>query len=111
VLAGEDRVVYVSVTRVNTDGLPPEATTIVAEEVHRWLDDIAGCAGFMMLSKEGTAVAISFWESREIAERHHLSRTQVRERATEVVGAEIEEVVEYDLVYARLGALLIDPGA
>jgi hypothetical protein len=103
-------VVYVSVTRVNTNGLPPEASTIVAEEVHRWLSDIEGCVGFMMLAREGSSVAISFWESREVAERHHLSRTQVRERATEAAGAEIDEVVEYQLVYARLGPLQIDPG-
>jgi hypothetical protein len=34
---------------------------------------------------------------------------QVRERVTAAAGAEIEEVVEYDVVYARLGPLLIDP--
>jgi heme-degrading monooxygenase HmoA len=100
---------YVSVTRVNTGDLPPEASAIVAEEVHRWLDDIEGFEGFLMLSTGGSSVALSFWESRESAERHRVARMQVRERVTAAAGAEIEEVVEYDVVYARLGPLLIDP--
>jgi heme-degrading monooxygenase HmoA len=100
---------YVSVTRVNTDGLPPETSTIVAQEVHRWLDDIEGFEGFLMLAREGTTLSVSFWESREVAERHRLARAQVRERATAVAGAEIEDVFEYEVVYARLGPRLIEP--
>jgi hypothetical protein len=100
---------YVSVTRVSTGDLPPEASTIVAEEVHRWLDDIEGFEGFLMLSTEGSSVAVSFWESRETAERHRVARMQIRERVTAAAGAEIEEVVEYDVAFAQLGPLAIDP--
>jgi hypothetical protein len=100
---------YVSVTRVNTGDLPLEASAIVAEEVHRWLDDIEGFEGFLMLSREGSSVALSFWESREVAERHRVARMQIRERVTEVAGAQIEEVVEYEVAFAQLGPLNIDP--
>ena len=100
---------FVSVTRVSTGDLPMEVPTIVGEELQRWLADIEGFRGFLMLSKEGTSVALSFWESREAAERHKLVRAQVRERVTELAGATIEEVVEYDVSYAQLGPLMINP--
>jgi hypothetical protein len=107
---GEDRVaVYVSVTRVNTGDMPMEVPTIVAEELQRWLADFEGFCGFLMLSREGTSVALSFWESREAAERHKVARAQVRERVTELAGGKIEDVVEYDVAYAHLGPLMIDP--
>jgi hypothetical protein len=101
--------VFVSVTRVSTGDLPPEVPTIVGEELQRWLADIAGFRGFLMLSKEGTSVALTFWESREAAERHKLVRAQIRERVTDLAGATIEEVVEYDVSYAQLGPLLVNP--
>src|SRR3954469_24689452 len=82
--AGKDRAVYVSVTRVNTTDLEPEAPTIVAEEVDKWLRDIPGYEGFVMLARDGGSIAMSFWESREVADRHRLARMQIRERVTAV---------------------------
>jgi hypothetical protein len=100
---------YVSVTRVDTTNVLPNVPTIVAEELQRWLADIEGFRGFLMLSRDGTSVALSFWESREAAERHSVVRAQVRERVTELAGGTIEDVVEYDVTYAQLGPLMIDP--
>ena len=100
---------FVSLTRVNTRDLPSEISSIVADELQRWLAEIEGFAGFLMLSREGSSVALSFWESREVAERHRVARAQVRERVTTLAGAEIEEVVEYEVAYAHLGPLMINP--
>jgi hypothetical protein len=101
--------VYVSFTRVNTGDLPTETATIVAEELQPWLADLEGFRGFLMLSREGSAIALSFWESREIAERHRVARKQIRERVTELAGGQIEEVVDYDVTFAKLGPLTIEP--
>jgi heme-degrading monooxygenase HmoA len=101
--------VFVSLTRVSTVGLSLDVPMIVADELQRWLEDLEGFQGFLMLSREGSSIAISFWESREAAERHRVARSQVRERVTELAGGTIEEVVEYDVAYAQLGPLVIDP--
>jgi heme-degrading monooxygenase HmoA len=101
--------VYVSLTRVSTVGVAPEVPTIVAEELQRWLADLEGFQGFVMLSREESSVALSFWESREAAERHRVARGQVRERVTELAGGQIEGVEEYDVTYAQLGPLTINP--
>jgi hypothetical protein len=102
---------FVSLTRVNTAGVALEIPAIVADELQRWLVDLEGFQGFLMLSTEGSATALSFWDSREVAERHRVARAQVRERVTAIAGATIEEVVEYDVAYAQLGPLKINPAA
>jgi hypothetical protein len=100
---------YVSCTRVNTADLPIGTATIVAEELEPWLADLEGFRGFVMLSREGSSLALSFWESREVAERHRVVRTQIRERVTELAGGQIEEVLDYDVDFAKLGPLDIVP--
>jgi hypothetical protein len=62
-----------------------------------------------MLARDGSSLALSFWKSREAAERHSTSRAQVRERATALAGANIEEVVEWDVAFAHLGPLRLIP--
>jgi hypothetical protein len=101
--------VYVSLTRVSTVGVSPDVPTIVADELQRWLVDLEGFRGFLMLAREGSSIALSFWESREVAERHRVARSQVRERVTTIAGGTVEEVVEYEVAYAQLGPLMIDP--
>jgi hypothetical protein len=82
--------VYVSFTRVNTTDQPIENAAIVAEEMVRWLRDVDGFDGFLMLTGEGTAVGLTFWESREVAERHRVARMQFLERMTSIAGVQIE---------------------
>jgi hypothetical protein len=98
---------FVTSTRVRTSDQPIENATIVAQEMAGWLRDIDGFEGFLMLSRQGTTVGMSFWESREAAERHRLVRVQFIERISSVVGVEIEETVEYELTFAELGALSV----
>jgi hypothetical protein len=98
---------FVTCTRVSTSDQPIENATIVAQEMMTWLRDIEGFEGFLMLSREGTTVGMSFWESREAAERHRVVRMQFIERISSVAGVEIEEMVDYELTFAELGSLTV----
>ena len=98
---------FVSSTRVSTADQPIELAAIVAQEMTGWLRDIDGFEGFVMLSREGTTVGMTFWESREAADRHRVARTQFIERMSSVVGVEIEEMVEYQVMFAELGPLSV----
>jgi hypothetical protein len=96
---------HVTLTRVNTGDQPLSNATIVGEEMHRWLRDFEGFLGFLVVAREGTALGLTFWESSEIAERYRTSRDEFRQRMIGVAGVEIEEVVDYDLMFAELAAL------
>ena len=94
---------YVSLTRVKTADQPIENATIVAEEMLRWFREMEGFEGLLMLSKEGTTLGLTFWESREVAERHRVARMQFRDRMTSAAGVQVEETVDYDVTFAHLG--------
>jgi hypothetical protein len=98
--------VHVTVTRVSTGDQPISTATIVGEEMLRWFRDLEGFAGFLMLSREGTTLAMSYWESPEEAERHRLSRKEFRERIVDVAGVTIEDVSDYEVTFAHLPALM-----
>jgi hypothetical protein len=101
----QDGGLHVTLTRVSTGDQPIETATIVAEEMHRWLRDLEGFEGFLMLSREGTTLGLTFWKSGELAERHRAVRTEFRERITSVADVQIEEVVDYQVMFAHLGPL------
>jgi hypothetical protein len=73
-----------------------------------WLRDIDGFLGFLMLSREGTSIGLSFWESRELAEKHRVARLEFIDRMLSVVGVEIEEMTDYAVTFARLSEQLVD---
>jgi hypothetical protein len=99
--------VFVSMTRVRTSSdEPPENATIVAEEMVRWLKDIEGFEGMIMLAGEGSAVGLTFWQSREVAERHRVARMEFIERMLSVAEVEIQEIVGYDLRFSQLAPTL-----
>jgi hypothetical protein len=97
---------YVSLTRVNTTDQPAENATIVAQEMLRWLGEIEGFEGLLMLSREGSTLGLTFWASRDVADRHRVARRQFLERITATVDVEIEETVDYELTFADLPALV-----
>jgi hypothetical protein len=95
--------VYVSLTRVETSDQPIENATIVAEEMLSWLREIEGFEGLLMLSREGTTIGLTFWESREVADRHRVARMQFIDRMTSVADVRIEEMVDFEVTLAQLG--------
>jgi hypothetical protein len=103
---------YVTVTRTTAEfDQPLEVSTIVGEEMTSWLRQIDGFEGLLLLSDEaGTDnLALTFWTDREVAERHRVARTRFRERVTATVRAKVEEVVDYEVTFAELGARLTAP--
>jgi hypothetical protein len=98
--------VHVHLTRVKNADQPIENASIVAEEMVRWLRDIEGFEGFLMLAREGTTIGLSFWESRDVAARHRVARMQFIERMTSIAGVEIEEMVDFEVAFAELPARL-----
>jgi hypothetical protein len=98
--------VYVSLARVKTSDQPIENATIVAEEMLRWLREIEGFEGLLMLSREGTTLGLTFWESREVAERHSVVRMQFLDRMTSVAGVQVEEMDDFEVTFADLGPRL-----
>jgi hypothetical protein len=96
--------VHVSVTRVTTADQPIGNATIVAQEMMRWFRETEGFQGLMFLSREGTTLALSFWESQEVADRHRASRMQFRDRISTVAGVQVEGTEDYELMFADLGS-------
>ena len=101
---------HVTVTTTDITGETIGDATIVGEEMDRWLRDADGFEGFLLLASETKAVGLAFWASREIAERHNHARTQFRERMLSIAGAQIEDVVDYQVAFARLGPGLVAAG-
>jgi heme-degrading monooxygenase HmoA len=101
--------VHVTVTRTKTSpDQPIEIATIAGEEMLPWLREIEGFEGLLMLSsqEEGTTLALSFWESREVADRHRLARMQFRDRVTSAVNVEVVETLDLEVTFAHLGSVL-----
>jgi hypothetical protein len=95
--------VHVSLTRVKTGDQEIDNATIVGEELARWLRDIDGFQGILMLSRPGTTLGLTFWQSREVAEAHRPARLQFIEKMTSVAGVTVEEIVDFQVMYAEIG--------
>jgi hypothetical protein len=76
---------------------------MVAEEMLRWFRETEGFEGLLFLSRPGTTLAVTFWQSEEIAERHLVSRMQFRDRMSAAAGVEVEESVDYEVTFAHIG--------
>jgi hypothetical protein len=81
-----------------------EVATMVGEEMYRWLRDIEGFEGLLILTnlEEGTTNVVALWESREVAERHRVAREQLRDRVSSTVAVEVIATEPYDVAFAAL---------
>ena len=93
---------HVRFTRINTADQPIERATIVAEEMLRWLHDMDGFRGLLTLSREGTTLGITFWESREQSDQHLPTRMEFLGRMTSMADVQVEESDDYELTFAYL---------
>jgi hypothetical protein len=94
--------VFVSLTRARTSDQPIENATIIAEEMLGWLRDVDGFKGLLMLSRPGTTIGLTFWDSRETAERYRTLRMEFLERVVSVANVEVEEILDFDVTFAEL---------
>ena len=80
--------------------------TMAGETMVEWLRDIEGFQGLLMLSSDETGLThvISFWESKEIAERSRVARLKLRDRITSTVSVEVQETEPYEVSFADLSA-------
>lgn len=74
----------------------------------RWLRQIDGFEGMLMLSRPGTTLGLTFWQSRDVAERHRAPRLQFIDRMTAVAGVQVEEIVDYEVTFADLPRLAVE---
>ena len=82
----------------------------MAEEMTRWLRDIDGFDGFLMISREGTSIGLTFWESREVAERHQGRPHAVRRPNAVGRGRRGRGEDDFEVVFAELGPRLTSFG-
>jgi hypothetical protein len=101
---------HVTVTTTDITGETIGDAAVVGEEMERWLREAEGFEGFLLLASDTKAVGLAFWASREVAERNNHARTQFRERILSIAGAQIEDVVDYEVAFARLGPGLVAAG-
>jgi hypothetical protein len=94
---------HVRFTRISTSDQPIERATIVAEEMLSWLRDMEGFQGLLTLSREGTTLGLTFWDSRELSERHLTTRMEFLDRMTAVADVRVEESDDYEVMFAYLG--------
>jgi hypothetical protein len=76
------------------------------KEMLGWLREIEGFEGILVISREGTTLGLTFWESREVAERHRVVRMQFLDRMTSVADVRVEKMVDYEVAFAHLGPQL-----
>jgi hypothetical protein len=100
--------VFVSVTTVDSKGRPIEEATLVGQEMERWLREVDGFEGMMILHRDGTTLGVTFWESAEAAERQRTVRLQFLEKITSVVEVEVQNIDEFEVAFARLGPSVAD---
>jgi heme-degrading monooxygenase HmoA len=103
--------VYVSLTKTRgSPEQPIEIATIAGEEMLPWLRDIEGFEGLLMLSNdaEGTTLVLTFWEDRQVAERHRTARMQFRDRVTATVNVEVAETGDYEVTFSHLAPRIAD---
>ena len=102
---------YVTMNRVKTSDEPIEHASFVADGLQDWLREVEGFEGILMLSREGTSIGLTFWESREVAEKYRPLRMQFLENVLSAVGVELEESLDFELTFAKLGPNLADVGS
>ena len=75
---------------------------MAGETMVEWLRDLEGFEGLVMLSNDetGTTHVISFWESKEVADRSRVARLKLRDRITTTVGVEVQETEAYEVAFA-----------
>jgi hypothetical protein len=101
--------VYVSVTRTRGPlERTREVATMVGEEMIPWLRQIDGFEGLLMVSNEedGTTLTLTFWQDRDVAERHRTTRMRFRDRVTAAVHVSVEETTDFEVTFAELGPRL-----
>lgn len=98
---------HATIVRVGTGDQDIATAAIVGEEMLRWLSDLDGFLGLMMLSRHGTTLTVTYWESAEVAAGHSAVREEFRRRISDVAGVQLESVEELEVMFAHVGPLMV----
>ena len=93
---------HVTLTRVATAEQQLQNAGIIGDEMTRWLSDMPGFEGLLMLSREGETLGISFWASQEDMARQETLRAEFVERIATVAQVEILDRFPYEVTFSRL---------
>ncbi len=99
---------YAALTHIKTLDEPIANATIVSEEMERWLSQIDGFQGMLVLSRPGETLGLTFWRDREIAERHRKARMEFLGRMAAIARVEVKETLDYEVTFASIGERLSD---
>ena len=92
---------FVSLTTIRAgDSAVGETARMAAESMLDWLRQFDGYKGLLVLGdpESGSARVMTFWESREAADRSARGRAQVRDTMIDAAGVELESTELYELV-------------
>ena len=99
---------YAALTRtVGTAEESLEVATMVGEEMYRWLRDVDGFEGLLVLEdlEGGKTYVIALWKSREVAERNRVARTNLRDRVAATVDVEVLDTEGFEVAFAAVPEL------
>lgn len=97
-----------TMNRVKTSDEPIENASIVGDGLQDWLRGVEGFEGLLMLSREGTSIGLTFWQSREVAERYRPLRMQFLDRVLSAAEVELEESLDFEVTFAKLTPQLLE---
>jgi heme-degrading monooxygenase HmoA len=92
---------FVSMTTISGgDENVVDTARMAAESMISWLREFDGYRGMVMYSsaESGGVRVLSFWETREDAERSARGRAQVRDAMIETTGVTLDSVELYEVV-------------
>ena len=80
---------------------------MVGEEMYRWLRDVEGFEGLLVLDNHevGTTYVLALWASREVAELHRVARANLRDRVAATVGVEILDTEGFEVAFGVVPGL------
>ena len=95
-----------SASTPNTRYEPIENVVIVAEEMLRWLREIDGFDGFLMLHREGTFIGLNVGRAATSRTRSSRPHAVPRSLTTSVADVQVEEVTDFQVAFAEFGPRL-----
>lgn len=81
--------------------------TMVGEEMYRWLRDVEGFEGLLVLDNHeaGKTYVLALWASREVADLNRVARANLRDRVAATVGVEILDTEGFEVAFGVVPGL------
>lgn len=93
---------FASMSTFSADGMDLAATArVVGETMEPWMRQFEGYQGLMILTDQerGKARMITFWESRETADKSRHGRLKMRDQLSGTIGVTVEGTEPYTVSF------------